>query len=65
MTTKEKFIKEQKTERTVKLKTVIVAIAFVLVAIGGTVLGWLGRSNFDSSIRATVTSQVQELTVKE
>jgi len=66
MTKKETAIKEIKQAKTIKVKTLLLAIAFVAVALGSFISGWFIRSDFDSTIKAQVSSQVRELTaVKE
>jgi NADH:ubiquinone oxidoreductase subunit 5 (subunit L)/multisubunit Na+/H+ antiporter MnhA subunit len=59
--------KEPKSPKTVQVKMLVPysIIIFLALVAGSLIAGWFIRSDFDSTIRSQVTSQVQELTSKE
>lgn len=61
MTKKEQAINAVKQERTIKVKTLLIAIAFIAVALSSFIGGWFIRSDFDSTVREQVNTQVQKL----
>jgi len=61
MSKKEQFIKEQRTARTVKVRSLVVGLLVAIAIITAFISGWFVRSDFDSTIRSQVNAQVQQL----
>lgn len=60
MTKKEKFIKEQKQARTVKLASVIIGIVWTVSIIASITGGWVLRSNFEHEVSSRVDYRLEQ-----
>jgi len=60
MTNKEKFIKDQKQARTIKVKTLLIAITMAVALIGSFIGGWIGRSNFEAEVASRVDYRLEQ-----
>lgn len=61
----ENYNKEVKKQATIKVRTLLVAIAWVATVIAGIIFGWFIRSDFASEVRSEVKSQMVVVDLKD
>ena len=53
-----KFNKETKQQATIKVRTLIIAVLWLVTIVGALIAGWTFRSNFANEVRSEVKSQM-------
>lgn len=61
MSKKEQYIKSAKEVRTIKVKTLVIALVWAASLLMVSIATWIARSNFDATIRAQVNEQVEAI----